>query len=88
MKTAIFTVAVWMLAFAGGVCRAQKQGMPDSTWIDATLQRMTLEEKIGQLFMVAAYSNQSAAYEEELEKQVRKYHLGGLIFSKGNRCGR
>ncbi len=83
MKTAIFTVAVWMLAFAGGVCRAQKQGMPDSTWIDATLQRMTLEEKIGQLFMVAAYSNQSAAYEEELEKQVRKYHLGGLIFFQG-----
>lgn len=79
----IFIVAVWMLKCIGGGCQARAQEIADSTWVEATLQGMTLEEKIGQLFMVAAYSNQSEAYEAEVEKQVRKYHLGGLIFFQG-----
>lgn len=60
------------------------QSRPDTTWIDSTLSRMTLEEKIGQLFMIAAYSNQNENYENDLEQQVRKYHVGGLIFFQGD----
>lgn len=59
------------------------QSVPDSSWIDSTLSNMTLEEKIGQLFMIAAYSNQNENYENELEKQVREFHVGGLIFFQG-----
>ena len=52
-------------------------------WADSVLQRMSLEEKIGQLFMIAAYSNQTENYENELEKQIRQYRVGGLIFFQG-----
>ena len=45
---------------------------------------MTLDEKIGQLFMVAAYSNQGEAHENTIEAQIRKYHLGGIIFFQGD----
>jgi len=44
---------------------------------------MTLEEKIGQLFMIAAYSNQNEKQEAELEKQIVRHHVGGLIFFQG-----
>lgn len=60
------------------------QRQPDSAWIDSTLSRMTLEEKIGQLFMIAAYSNRDQAYENTLEAQIRQYHIGGVIFFQGD----
>jgi beta-N-acetylhexosaminidase len=43
---------------------------------------MSLDEKIGQLFMVAAYSNKDEA-QAELEKLVRDYHIGGVITMQG-----
>lgn len=57
---------------------------PESHWADSVYQQMNLDEKIGQLFMIAAYSNQGENYENELEKQIRKYHVGGLIFFQGD----
>ena len=59
------------------------QTTPESVWVDSTLQRMSLDEKIGQLFMIAVYSNQTENYETEIEKQLLKYHIGGIIFFQG-----
>lgn len=56
----------------------------DISWVDSTLSRMSLNEKIGQLFMVAAYSNRNADYENNLEELIRKYHIGGVIFFQGD----
>ena len=33
-----------------------------SAWADSVFQSLSLEERIGQLFMVAAYSNKDAAH--------------------------
>lgn len=51
--------------------------------VDSVLSTMTLEEKIGQLFMVAAYSNKGEGHQAELEKLVRDYHIGGVIAMQG-----
>ena len=51
--------------------------------VDSTLSAMSLDEKIGQLFMVAAYSNKGVEHEAELEKLVRDYHIGGVITMQG-----
>ena len=51
--------------------------------VDSTLSAMTLEEKIGQLFMVAAYSNKGEEHQAELEALVRDYHIGGVIVMQG-----
>ena len=53
------------------------------SWVDSTLNAMTLDEKIGQLIMVAAYSNKEAEYEQQLGATIEKYHLGGIIFFQG-----
>jgi beta-N-acetylhexosaminidase len=52
-------------------------------WSDSVLSQLTLEEKIGQLFMVAAYSNGDAEHVSEIEQLIREYKIGGLIFMQG-----
>ncbi|HQU77174.1 MAG TPA: glycoside hydrolase family 3 N-terminal domain-containing protein, partial [Chitinophagales bacterium] len=52
-------------------------------WVDSLMETMSVEEKIGQLFMVAAYSNKDAAHEQAISKLIRDYKIGGLIFMQG-----
>ena len=52
-------------------------------WVDSLMQVMTLDQKIGQLFMVAAYSNKDTAHVKEIETLIKKYQIGGLIFMQG-----
>ena len=54
-----------------------------SQWADSVLELLTLDEKIGQLFMVSAYSNKSAKHEDYIAKLVKKYKIGGLMFLQG-----
>ncbi len=54
-----------------------------TVWADSLLSNMTLEEKVGQMFMVAAYSNRNAQHERELTSLISDYHIGGLIFFQG-----
>lgn len=49
-------------------------------WVEEKYNSMTLEEKVGQLFVVAAYSNRDAAHEAEIENLVKNEAIGGLIF--------
>ena len=53
------------------------------SWIDSLMQSMTLEEKIGQLFMISAYSNKDEAHYKQTENYIKKYKIGGLIFMQG-----
>lgn len=59
-------------------------GQAQSAWADSTLNTMSLDEKIGQLIMVAAYSNKDSVYENHLGATVEKYHIGGIIFFQGS----
>ncbi|MDP4586613.1 MAG: serine hydrolase, partial [Flavobacteriales bacterium] len=52
-------------------------------WADSALAAMSLDEKIGQLFMVAAYSNRDEAHVLEIETLIEEQHIGGLIFMQG-----
>lgn len=52
-------------------------------WVDSVYNQMTLDERIGQLFMVAAYSNKDSVHVNSIDKLVSKYKIGGLIFFQG-----
>lgn len=52
-------------------------------WADSLLSTMTLEQKVGQLFMIATYSNRNEVEYAKIESQIKKYNLGGLIFFQG-----
>jgi len=53
-------------------------------WADSVLQTLSLKERIGQLYMVQAYSNQSEKSYAAVEKLIREYKIGGLIFFQGS----
>ncbi len=52
-------------------------------WVDSIMSSMTIEEKIGQLFMVQAYSNKDTVHENFIKKMINEYHVGNLIFMQG-----
>jgi beta-N-acetylhexosaminidase len=55
----------------------------DSLWADSILNTLTQEQKIAQLFMVAAYSNMGDKHIEEIEQLITDYQIGGLMFLQG-----
>lgn len=52
-------------------------------WVDSVYSTLNLDQKIGQLYMVAAYSNKRADHLKSLEDLVEKQHIGGIIFFQG-----
>ena len=52
-------------------------------WVDSIYDTMTLEEKIGQLFMVDIFSSDPQEKINKVKALIAEYHLGGIIFSKG-----
>jgi beta-glucosidase-like glycosyl hydrolase/CubicO group peptidase (beta-lactamase class C family) len=55
----------------------------ENKWVDSVYNQMTFNEKVGQLFMVACYSNKDTIHTNAIEKLVRNYNIGGLIFFQG-----
>lgn len=52
-------------------------------WVDSVYNTLNTKERIGQLFMVAAYSNLDEKHNQEIEKLIKDYKIGGLIFMQG-----
>lgn len=69
---------------------APVQTLEEPTDIDSLLQAMTLQEKIGQLFVSPAYgrftNNKDPQY-LRLKRLIENYHLGGIIFMQGDVYG-
>lgn len=58
-----------------------------ASWADSVLATMSIDEKVGQLFMINVFSNREAYYEKDITDKVSKYKLGGIIFFKGTPYG-
>lgn len=58
----------------------------DIRWVEETISAMTLEEKIGQLFVPIGYSGDPGY----LENVMLRHHIGGIMYRCGEakRCGR
>src|SRR5687768_15117653 len=52
----------------------------NSRWVDSVFKTLTPEERIGQLFMVAAWSNKDKKHETEISNLIKNEKIGGLIF--------
>jgi beta-glucosidase-like glycosyl hydrolase/CubicO group peptidase (beta-lactamase class C family) len=52
-------------------------------WVDSLMKKLTLDQKIGQLFMVQAYSTRKFQKTDELIKQIKQFQVGGVIFMQG-----
>jgi len=55
----------------------------ESKWVDSVFNSLSPDERIAQLFMVAAYSNKDNKHVREIRELIEKYNIGGLIFMQG-----
>lgn len=59
--------------------QTDKEGM--TRWVDSVYTKMTLDEKVGQLFMPIVEPNSS--WKGRISGYIRNQKVGGLLFSKG-----
>lgn len=52
-------------------------------WVDSVFSSLSPDERLAQLFMVAAYSNKDLKHVKEIRDLVADYRIGGLIWMQG-----
>ena len=81
--------AALLLTFAkpAGRLRLPPDPLPaaavEMAWVDSVFNSLTPDQRLGQLFMVAAYSNKDRAHDARIERLVRNQHIGGVMFLQG-----
>ena len=60
-----------------------EDSLAQQNWVNKQYDQMSLDEKLGQLFMVSVASNQNKNATDAIKNLIEKEHLGGVIFSKG-----
>lgn len=54
-----------------------------TSWAEETLQKMSLEEKVGQLFIAPACPQRGDDHRKDLRFLIDNYHIGGIILKAG-----
>ncbi|UOQ52665.1 glycoside hydrolase family 3 N-terminal domain-containing protein [Hymenobacter cellulosivorans] len=57
--------------------------LTSSRWVDSVMKTLTPDQRVAQLFMVAAYSNRKRIDEDSVSALIQQYGIGGLIFFQG-----
>ena len=52
-------------------------------WVDSVYASLSFDERVGQLFMVSAYSNKDSTHTKAIDKLIVEQKIGGLIFFQG-----
>ena len=89
LLTAVMLTTAFSLAAVKEKSRFQQAGpirldKDGKKWVDKTLQKMSPEEKVGQLFMIwvrTQFFNEADPNWLLLRDNVRKYHIGSLAMS-------
>lgn len=52
-------------------------------WVDSVYTSMTVDQRVGQLFMVDVFSSDPKAKVDKIRALIKEQRIGGIIFSKG-----
>jgi len=84
----IYLLIFSILILVSGYCSAQKAPPflkeSNDPWVDSIMNKLNLDQKIGQLFMIQAYSNTKHQKTDELIKLIDQFQVGGIIFMQGS----
>ena len=53
-------------------------------WVDSVFETMSVDDRIGQLFMIVALPDNTAKNINDIVSLIRKQKVGGILFQKGN----
>ncbi|MDD4645306.1 MAG: glycoside hydrolase family 3 N-terminal domain-containing protein, partial [Bacteroidales bacterium] len=84
----VLFLQLFILLFSSQPVNAQVSALPaffkaDSLWVDSVYNSLSQRERIGQLMMVAAYSNRGPEHQAAIEKLIRENGIGGIAFFQG-----
>ncbi len=68
------------------LCIQSPMRAQDTNWVESTLASMSIEEKVGQLFIadcIATYAHRESESFRLARKWVIKYHVGGFVIAGG-----
>lgn len=90
-KLVLCLAAGWVLLNAPAQNLSSDQGLRSfntvdkkaQEWVDSVFNQLSPRQRIGQLFMAAAYSNKGREHRQEILHLVREYGIGGLVFFQG-----
>ena len=85
-KTLSFILLMVIFFITNQKIFAQKKAIflnEKSFWVDSVMSTMSEDEKIAQLFMVAAYSNRGEIHQKKIIDLIENYKIGGLMFLQG-----
>ncbi|HYD91898.1 MAG TPA: glycoside hydrolase family 3 N-terminal domain-containing protein, partial [Flavobacterium sp.] len=82
------SIIVFLLAFQAAVAQSGSSftdyaSHEEQKWVDSIYNSLSFDERVGQLFMVAAYSNKDSTHVKGIDKLITDYKVGGLIFFQG-----
>jgi beta-N-acetylhexosaminidase len=79
-----YLMLILIISFSDKYSYAQSYLEREDLWVRAKLSEMTLDQKIGQIFMIRTYSKGNAVEEQIISDYIRNYHVGGLCFFQGS----
>src|SRR5688572_25589008 len=81
------TVALLFLSFVAVKGQPRKEDPKflsvEQRWVDSVFNSLSPDQRVAQLFMVAAYSNLTIKHVREIKELVTHYDIGGLIWMQG-----
>src|SRR5476651_42980 len=80
---AALTILCFVVSVSAQLKRSKGEFVVRNHWVDSVYSMLSEEERIGQLFMVAAYSGGKNYNEELVTKLLAAHQVGGLIFMQG-----
>jgi len=52
-------------------------------WVDSVMESLTIEQRIAQLIMIEVRPTQDPGFAAQIERVIRRYNPGGMIFFRG-----
>lgn len=79
----VFLLAIQVVSGQKAIVFNDYKSEGEKKWVDSIYNGLSLDERLGQLFMVAAYSNKDSTHVKGVDKLITDYKVGGLIFFQG-----
>src|SRR4051812_13359174 len=83
MRKSCLILLLLVISFYLKAARAPFYSASAERWADSIMQSMSPDQRAGQLFMIAAWSNKDSVHIREIQKLISDWNIGGLIFFQG-----
>lgn len=71
------------LYFSGQAQVSTKNNLAEQHWVDSVYKSLAPKQRVGQLFMLRAYSDIDSMEIHQITRLIKEYNIGGLCFFQG-----